>query len=85
MRDVLAVEEDLAARRRDKAHDDLGKRGLAAAVGAGKDDELAVGNVDGNVLQDRLLSFGRRDGIGDVLQFQHEKKTSLQKLPLEYS
>lgn len=36
MRDVLAVEEDLAVRRRDKAHDDLGKRGLAAAVGAGR-------------------------------------------------
>ena len=50
VRDVLTVEEDLAARRRDKAHDDLGERRLAAAVGAGEDDELAVRNVDGNVV-----------------------------------
>lgn len=43
VRDVLTVEEDLAARRRDKAHDDLGERRLAAAVGPVKTMSLRSG------------------------------------------
>ena len=67
--DVLAVPEDLTARRRDEAHDDLGERRFAAAVGAGKDDELAVGNGDADVLQNGLLTGLRRgDGVAYVLE-----------------
>ena len=67
--DVLAVPEDLTARRRDEAHDDLGERRFAAAVGPGKDDELAVGNGDADVLQNGLLTGLRRgDGVAYVLE-----------------
>ena len=67
--DVLAVPEDLTARRRDEAHDALGERRFAAAVGAGKDDELAVGNGDADVLQNGLLTGLRRgDGVAYVLE-----------------
>ena len=58
-RDILAVIKDLAAGGLHQAHDDLGQRGLTAAVGAGKHHQPVVGDGDGNILENVHLSLGR--------------------------
>ena len=74
VRDVLAVEQDLAARGLLHAHDELGKRGLAAAVRAGDDREAVVGDREREVVDDalRLLrALRQRYFKREILQFQH--------------
>ena len=71
LRHILAVIEDAAGGGLHQTHDDLGQRGLAAAVGAGEHHQLMVGNGDGHVFQNVLLPFGSGHAVTDILQFQH--------------
>ena len=72
VRDVLAVEEDLAARGLLDAHDELGERGLAAAVGSGDDREAVVGNGQGEIVDDALgAPVVGRHLEHQVLKFEH--------------
>ena len=71
VRHVLAVVQHAAGGGLHQAHDDLGQGGLAAAVGAGEDDQLMVGDGDGYVFQDVLLPLGGGHPVADILQFQH--------------
>ena len=52
LRDVAAVDGDGAGGRAVEAGDQAQERGLAAAGGADEDDELAVGDVEGDVADD---------------------------------
>ena len=70
-RDILAVIEDLAAGGLHQTHDDLGQRGLAAAVGAGEHHQAMVGNGDGDILDDIHVTLRRGHAIGNMFQFQH--------------
>ena len=47
----LAVDEDLAARRREEAGHDVQQRGFAAARGAEQADELAFAHFEADVVQ----------------------------------
>ena len=72
VRHVLAVIQYAAGRGLHQSHDNLGQRGLAAAVGAGEHHQLVVGNGDGDVFENVLLPIGSGYAITDILQFQHE-------------
>ena len=72
--DVVAVEQNLAARGHFDAHDELGKRGLAAPVGPGDDREAVVGNGERQIVDDALgcaLAAGGGHLERDVSEFQH--------------
>ena len=69
--DILPIIQDLARCGLRQPHDDLGHGGLAAAVGAGKDHQLLIGNGDADVLEDVLLPVGGGHPVTDVFQFQH--------------
>src|SRR3954447_23540128 len=60
LRDVLAVEQDLALRDLEVrvAHDRVGERGLARAVRAHERVELAGADVQVDALEDRLVAGG---------------------------
>ena len=64
--DVLSVPEDLPLSGCHQTHDDLGQRGLAAAVGTGKDHQLVIVHGQGNVLQDAQSLIGFPNGIADM-------------------
>ncbi len=65
---VLAVEQYAPALGLFQTGDDLGQRGLAAAVGPGDYGELSFGDAQAHIPQ-HLVSAG--GGPGNMLQFQH--------------
>ena len=65
--DVHAVQQNLAAGGLVDARNDLGQRGLAAAVGAGDGNE-AILHGQADVMQDLLVIVGLKT---DVFQFKH--------------
>src|SRR5699024_5614543 len=71
MGDVLAVEEDAAGGRLLDAGDQLGKGGLAPAVGAGDGHEPPRRDGEGNIPDDLFLTLFILDVEGYMLEFQH--------------
>ncbi len=61
--DGLAVEQDLAAGRRQEAGNRIEQRGLAAARGAERDDEVAVVHLQ--VHRRQRLQHAALDGVVD--------------------
>ena len=80
--DILPIIQDLARCGLRQTHDDLGHGGLAAAVGAGKDHQLLIGNGDADVPENVQLPLGSGHAIADVLQLQHGMLPPLGKNPL---
>ena len=66
--DVLPVEEEFAARRREDARNDLGERALAAAIGA-RDRHEALVDREGDVVQDALALAVLLHLEADILKF----------------
>ena len=67
-RNVLPVIEDLPLRGLHQPHDDLGQRGLAAAVGAGKHHQLVIRNNEVDVVEYVHRTLRQVHPIADVLQ-----------------
>ena len=65
---ILTVHEDLSAVGRFQTGDHLGQRGLSTAVGAGYDDQLAVGNGEIDSVQN-IFAIGGSPGA--VTKFKH--------------
>ena len=72
--DVLAVQENAPGAGLFDAHDEAGKRRLAAAVGPGDDDELLIGDREAYVPDDFLGAVLALDAEADVFQFKHNLK-----------
>jgi hypothetical protein len=56
--DVALADGEFAGARRDEARDHAQRRGLAAAGGAEQDQELAVGDIDGDVVDHGEVAVG---------------------------
>ena len=68
---VFAVQQDLPAGRRGEAHDQLGKRRLAAAVRAGNDKEFSVFYVQRDVFDDVRASLRVSRSQAKILECEH--------------
>jgi hypothetical protein len=62
-RHVVPVEQDLAAVRRDHPHGHAEGRGLARAVGPEQADDLALVDVEGDVLDDGAIAEALRQAL----------------------
>ena len=69
--DVLAPEKDAALGGLFDACDEPGQGALAAAVGAGDDHQLVLGDVETHPADDLLVPLVLRHLEGHVFQFQH--------------
>ena len=67
--DIGIIQIDPAGVRFHKAHDDLGQRGLAAAVGAGDHQKCTVLHRQGHILQNIPAEFVALHREGKVLEF----------------
>ena len=61
MADVLPIDQDAAAGHLVEAGDEVAQGGLAAAVGAGDDNEFCVVNNQIDIFQNLFSICGKRD------------------------
>ena len=70
--DILPADGDAAAVHGEGAGDGVQQRGFARAVAADDGDEVALVQVEGQVVQSRPgVDGARMEGLGDVFQIKH--------------
>jgi hypothetical protein len=74
--DRLAVEEDSALTRPEKAGDDAQERGLAAAGGADRDDEIVVLHVEIHVRQSLDDTLAGLEPDRQIVDLQNRHRAS---------